>query len=65
MKKMMNDYLAWYYLADAQIRNGKFDQALVSIHYALSFSVPYPFKAKLLDMQVQLKEIQRQNNPKK
>ncbi|SER97954.1 hypothetical protein SAMN05518872_10324 [Psychrobacillus sp. OK032] len=45
-----NDFsFYWYYLADAQMKAGDMDQALVSIDKALSFSSPYPSKEVLAE----------------
>jgi tetratricopeptide (TPR) repeat protein len=55
----MDSPVYWYYLADAQMKAGSLDQALTTIHKALSSSTPYPSKEKLLEMKQQL---QAENN---
>lgn len=55
----MDSPVYWYYLADAQMKAELFDQALTTIHKALSASTPYPSKEKLLEMKRQL---QAENN---
>ena len=53
----------WYYLADAQMKVGDFDQALISIDKALSFSSPYPSKEVLTEKRQEIINHQGKANP--
>jgi len=44
----------WYYLADAQIKTGKIEDACKSIDKALSFQYPYPSIEKLMELKKQI-----------
>lgn len=46
----------WYYLAEAQKKSGDFEQFMISIDKALSFSEPYPSLESLLNMRKQVLE---------
>lgn len=53
----------WYYLADAQMKAGDFDQALVSIDKALTFSSPYSSKEVLNEKRQEILNHQGTTNP--
>lgn len=53
----------WYYLADAQIKEGKVDKALNSIYKALSFPSPYPSKEELTKEKQEILNHQGETNP--
>ncbi|QST00933.1 hypothetical protein IMZ31_05010 [Pontibacillus sp. ALD_SL1] len=50
----------WYYLADAQMKTGKYEEALMSIEKALSFDYPYPGKEELLKIKKELMKLRNQ-----
>ncbi|MFJ8065722.1 hypothetical protein ACIQYS_13910 [Psychrobacillus sp. NPDC096426] len=53
----------WYYLADAQIKEGKLDKALNSIYKALTFPSPYPSKEELTRERQEIQNHQGESNP--
>ncbi|REJ09874.1 hypothetical protein [Halobacillus trueperi] len=54
----------WYYLADAQIRTGRKQEAYKSITRALAFEYPYPSRDKLLILRRNLCDIEPFSNQK-
>ncbi len=50
----------WYYLADAQFKVKEWDEALISIDKALTFSDPYPSKEKMMELRNEI--LSKQNN---
>ncbi|WP_347272215.1 WG repeat-containing protein [Paenibacillus sp. N3/727] len=47
----------WYYLADAQYRAGMPQEALASVHKALSFDQPYPSRERLLELERNIRQM--------
>ncbi|WP_345240528.1 tetratricopeptide repeat protein [Pontibacillus salipaludis] len=58
--KQQDSTTYWYYLADAQIKRGKYEEALTSIDKALSFDYPYPGEEELLTLKKELTKLRNQ-----